>query len=137
MYREIDLYADALRTYITSTYHVSNPALVLSSLGLDPTELLVHGLSKTLYVCPLIDRPRRYLLGLERRPEYILPEGSNVSDGSNCIAGWWRRRWLANRVTRPGLIGELQQHTLVRPVRHGARVKLPEVDDRCRLRRPL
>jgi ATP-dependent helicase YprA (DUF1998 family) len=28
MYREIDRYADALRTYITSTYHVSNAALV-------------------------------------------------------------------------------------------------------------
>ena len=28
MYREIQHYRDALRTYITSTYHVSNPALV-------------------------------------------------------------------------------------------------------------
>jgi ATP-dependent helicase YprA (DUF1998 family) len=28
MYREINQYADSLRTYITSTYHVSNPALV-------------------------------------------------------------------------------------------------------------
>ena len=28
MYREIQHYKDALRTYITSTYHVSNPALV-------------------------------------------------------------------------------------------------------------
>lgn len=28
MYRELDLYADSLRTYITSTYHISHPALV-------------------------------------------------------------------------------------------------------------
>ena len=28
MYRELRHYRDALRTYITSTYHVSNPALV-------------------------------------------------------------------------------------------------------------
>ena len=28
MYRTIQHYRDALRTYITSTYHVSNPALV-------------------------------------------------------------------------------------------------------------
>ncbi len=28
MYREIQHYSDALRTYITSTYHISNPALV-------------------------------------------------------------------------------------------------------------
>ena len=28
MYEELQHYTDALRTYITSTYHVSNPALV-------------------------------------------------------------------------------------------------------------
>src|SRR4249919_722544 len=28
MYDELRHYADALRTYITSTYHISNPALV-------------------------------------------------------------------------------------------------------------
>lgn len=28
MYEELQHYSDALRTYITSTYHISNPALV-------------------------------------------------------------------------------------------------------------
>ena len=28
VYKELQHYADALRTYITSTYHISNPALV-------------------------------------------------------------------------------------------------------------
>ena len=28
MYEELDRYTNALRTYITSTYHISNPALV-------------------------------------------------------------------------------------------------------------
>lgn len=28
MYKELDYYADALRTYITSTYHISNPSLI-------------------------------------------------------------------------------------------------------------
>ena len=41
MYRELQHYRDALRTYINSTYHVSNPALVdmrnelLETCGID------------------------------------------------------------------------------------------------------
>ena len=45
------------------------------------------------------------------------------------LADWWLRRWLAGRARRPEVLAEVERHTLVRPVTHGARVPtLPEDD---------
>ncbi len=34
MYKELDHYTDALRTYLTSTYHISHPTLVDRAIAL-------------------------------------------------------------------------------------------------------
>ena len=42
---------------------------------------------------------------------------------------WWLRRWLTPRLRRPDVFERLARHTLVHPIRHGARVLLPHTDD--------
>ncbi len=100
----------------------------LGSLGLDPKELLVHGLAKTLYVCSLIHSPHRYLLGLDSTPQFVIPPTEDAESCTARIAAWWQDRWMSRRLERPELVEQLRQHTLIRPVEHGARVQLPQVD---------
>jgi len=38
-------------------------------------------------------------------------------------------RWLIPRLSSADVVGRVRQHTLTRPVRHGARVALPQVPD--------
>jgi hypothetical protein len=40
------------------------------------------------------------------------------------IAEWWRERWLRGRIASDEVLAQVSQHTLVRPVAHGARVRL-------------
>ena len=97
----------------------------LSTLGLDPTELLVHGLQKTMYVCSLIEQPHKYLLGLESKARYVLPEEPDAGRVSERICDWWWARWVVGRARRSDVLQRMGRHTLVRPVSHGARVALP------------
>ena len=101
----------------------------LSALGLDPTTLLVHGLAKTLYVCSMIRRPHRYLLGLSDSPDYVLDSSADPRECTAQIAEWWTQRWLSKRRSRSDVVTDMKSHTLIRPVVHGARVSLPEVED--------
>lgn len=45
------------------------------------------------------------------------------------IGDFWIQRWLANRILNPDVLAEVERHTLVYPVTHGARVPLPELDE--------
>jgi hypothetical protein len=36
------------------------------------------------------------------------------------------KRWLAGRITRPGILEQVAGHSLSYPIMHGARVELPE-----------
>ena len=38
-------------------------------------------------------------------------------------------RWLRKRIESDDVLARVEQHTLVRPIRHGARVVLPRIDD--------
>ena len=43
---------------------------------------------------------------------------------------FWRKRWLSKRIVNPDVLQSVEQHTLVYPVTHGARVVLPPLGER-------
>lgn len=99
----------------------------LDLLGWPSEELLQHGRQRVVYGVSLVDNLLTYLLGVEPEPRYTFR--SNVRDDVNRIAGWWFDRWLGVRVSAEATLDALREHTLDRPVHHGARVVLPGVTD--------
>jgi hypothetical protein len=98
-------------------------------LGLPTDELLQHGGPRLVYGVDLAHNTREYLLGRDRRPRYIL-DGKDPPATSVRIARWWAQRWLLPRIEREETIERVASHTLIHPIRHGARVALPpEFDD--------
>lgn len=100
--------------------------------GLDvlrfPAEhLLRHGRRRIVYGISVVRNTREFLLGMDDKPDYIFTLSG--ADASFVIADWWRERWLANRIEQERVLTEVARHTLVRPVRHGARVRLPGTPD--------
>lgn len=57
--------------------------------------------------------------------------------GSRRLVQYWIRRWLAGRIDRPGILESVASHTLVHPIRHGARVTLPEGEYAAATQQPL
>ena len=97
--------------------------------GLDalrfPTEhLLRHGRHRIIYGVPLARNTREFLLGFKDTPDYFFSLSS--ANGTATISEWWRERWLSRRIDQDSVLESVEAHTLVRPVRHGARVQLPE-----------
>ena len=77
--------------------------LGLDALGLAPNEYLRHHSPRLLYTVPLVSNADEVMLGLSRRPSYILP----VSGGSAttaAIARYWFERWVQPRLDRPDTI---------------------------------
>lgn len=101
----------------------------LDLLGLPSALLLRHYRRRVVYAVTLVRNLREYLLGIEREAHYRIP----IEDGSTAtarIADWWRERWLRNRIDSDDVLEEIERHTLVRPIRHGARVVIPSPTDR-------
>jgi hypothetical protein len=97
----------------------------LTLLGLSPEVLLKHGLKKCVYGVSLISNLKDYLLGISLRPKYLFPRDVGRK-GTDIIAKWWFQRWVLPRLERADIIERLKQHTHVHPIRHGARVFLPD-----------
>jgi len=100
----------------------------LDLVGLPSRLLLRHHRRRIVYGISLIRNLREYLLGIEQHPRYLVP----IDEGRTAtayIAAWWRERWLRNRITSDDVLGEVARHTLVRPIRHGARVVIPPPTD--------
>jgi hypothetical protein len=98
--------------------------------GLDvlrfPAEhLLRHGRRRIVYGVSVVRNTREFLLGMDHNPAYLFSLWG--ADATAAIADWWRERWLSRRIEQDRVLDEVAAHTLVRPVHHGARVKLPEV----------
>ena len=96
--------------------------------GLDalrfPTEhLLRHGRRRIVYGVPLVRNTRGFLLGLEDTADYLY--SLSGAKATAAISEWWRERWLSRRIEQDSVLENVGVHTLVRPVRHGARVDLP------------
>lgn len=79
----------------------------LDGLGLRPDEYLRHHSPRLLYAVPLAANSLDVLLGLTRRPKYILPakDGANVSD---LIAAHWYERWAKARIARSATLPNLR-----------------------------
>ena len=92
----------------------------LDLLQLPGDALLRHHRHRIVYAVRLIRNLREYLLGLDPQPDYIV---ANSRDTSERVCEWWRERWLRKRIELEEVLAEVERHTLVRPIRHGARVK--------------
>ncbi len=99
----------------------------LDLLGMPSDLLLRHHRRRIVYAVSLVRNLRSYLLGLDRRPDYLVPM-ENGPAATQRIANWWRERWLSARINSDEVLDELCRHTLVRPIRHGARVALPPTE---------
>jgi hypothetical protein len=98
----------------------------LAKLGFDTDALLTHGLRKTIYGVSLVTNLRDYLLGIASEPNYRFP--LKLSDAEQKISQYWLKRWVQRRLLHPELAERLSAHALIHPVRHGARVPLPDPD---------
>jgi hypothetical protein len=99
----------------------------LAELGLDADELSRHGRPRLVFGVALAQNMRPYLMGREKRPSYILAE-KEPKKITEAMCRWWIDRWVLARLKRDDVCQRMAQHTLVHPIRHGARVVLPRLD---------
>lgn len=100
----------------------------LDMVGLDSDAVLQHGNRRIIYGVPLASNFREVLLGIDEEPDWLLPT-DNPAATTSAIADFWIRRWLSGRITRDGVLDRVAKHRLTYPIRHGARVQLPPVDE--------
>ncbi len=100
----------------------------LDLVGLPADRLLQHGSPRIVYAIALATNFRDVLLGRTRRAKYILPQTS-PRETTERIIGFWVRRWLSGRVEKDDVLKEVERHSLVHPIEHGARVYLPGRDE--------
>lgn len=93
----------------------------LDSVGLAGDEILWHGNRRVVYAVPLASNYREILLGFNKRPLYLVPQ-RNASQRTMMLAAYWRKRWLSSRINNPDILDKVAGHTLIHPIRHGARV---------------
>ncbi|MEE2808353.1 MAG: hypothetical protein VYB73_03495, partial [Verrucomicrobiota bacterium] len=70
----------------------------------------------------------KFLIGLEVTPKYILPLAKE-QEVTDAIYKHWCKRWLLNRIKKPNILEQLEDHTTYYPVTHGARVPMVEDSD--------
>jgi len=88
---------------------------------------LHHGSPRLVYGVRLVENVREYLLGMEKRPRYLLPQ-RGAADITQEIIRHCRERWLLPRIQREDVLERVAGHNFVHPIRHGARVPLPRAD---------
>jgi len=93
----------------------------LDLLNLPSETLLRHHRPRVVYAVSLIENLRDYLIGVAKRPKYLVPDNEGAA-ATAAIGAWWRERWLRNRVTSDEVLNEVERHTSIRPITHGARV---------------
>lgn len=95
----------------------------LVALGLEAEPMLVHGIERCMYGVKLASNVDRYLLGVDQSPEWIFDLQCN---DTGRVSKWWAERWAAPRVARQDVISAVRLETLAHPIRHRARVRMPE-----------
>lgn len=89
--------------------------------------LLHHGSPRLVYGVALARNFREYLLGINPEPEYLAPMG-NPRATTDAIVDWWVDRWLVGRIEHDRVLNEVARNKLTYPIRHGARVVIPDGD---------
>jgi len=100
----------------------------LNALGISSDEMLQHGIEKVVYGATMVSNTSRYLLRLDELPQYLFAL-DEAQASTTKIAQHWFERWASPRIGRSETEQKLLAHTLVRPIRHGARVVLPSNDE--------
>ena len=93
----------------------------LDLLDLPSGVLLRHHRPRVVYAVSLIKNLGDYLIGAANQPEYVVPANEGAA-ATAAIGAWWRERWLQNRITSDEVLNEVERHTRVHPITHGARV---------------
>jgi len=96
----------------------------LDALGFPSQFLLQHHRRRIVYGVALISNLGDYLIGADKAPKYLYRLQPR-REASDRIAGWWRERWLHRRIESDEVMAAVAKHTLIAPVRHGARVTRP------------
>jgi len=109
-----------------------NPRLRKLRTGLElvgfPSDIILkHGNTRIVYGVPLASNFGDVLLGRASKARYVLPQ-TRPRERSDMIARYWMERWLSNRIERDDVLSAVEKHTLVHPITHGARVRLPSVE---------
>jgi hypothetical protein len=96
--------------------------LGLAALGWPANELLKHGRERIVYGAPLVRNLRDYSLGVDLQPDYLLDPDLQDSDAR--VSEWWFERWGSRRAVQELVVAAMREHTLIRPITHGARVTM-------------
>lgn len=80
----------------------------LDGLGLRPGDYLRHHSPRLLYAVRLATNAHDVLLGLTRRPKYVLPPKGGVATTDE-IAKYWYDRWARARLARPDTLPMLRE----------------------------
>jgi hypothetical protein len=67
----------------------------LDEIGLLSDKILWHGNKRVVYAVPLARNFRAVLLGIDRRPQYLIPQ-TNAKAKTAALADYWRSRWMAS-----------------------------------------
>ena len=101
----------------------------LSEMNLPPEELLQHRRIRTVYLVRLAKNFSDFCLGFDKDPIPKLKCNGNAEAITSEFARYWAWRWLAKRSKRTKTLESLREDVSTRmPVRHGARVPMPEED---------
>ena len=100
----------------------------LTEAGFASDVLLLHGNPRLIYGICLASNFRDILLGRTKRPKYLLPRIKPIAV-TEAIGNYWAKRWLSKRIEREDVLQEVEIHALSHPLKHGARVKLPTVEE--------
>lgn len=104
----------------------------LDLCGFPSDYVLKHGNPRVIYGVALTKNFKDLLVGKDVRPKYILPR-STPKERTEQIARYWCKRWVAKRVQRQDVLDAMQAQTLIHPIRHRARVVLPDTEDAAEL----
>ncbi len=98
----------------------------LTAIGFPSDDLLRHGRERIIYGVTLASNMSDYLLGFDSKPNYMFQ--TTGAEATAAVSEFWRTRWLSMRAGHEPALEEARMHTLLQPIRHGARVQLPKVD---------
>lgn len=96
-------------------------------LNLECNPILNHRNKRVVYGVSLAENFGDVLLGLAKRPKYLIPQ-AKPKLSTERIGQYWIKRWLLNRIKNEEIISHVASHSLAYPITHGARVPLAPQD---------